>query len=213
MRNLAQYLKGKKHVIFDWNGTILNDTSLCVSVINTVLADHNLPSIDLLDYRKKFTFPVRTYYEAIGFDFTKVDFNVPSDMFVSRYNERVHECDLFDGSEELVEGLIDAGLDCSILSAAYEKDIHDLLAKHSIDHHFTHVAGLENTHAQGKVERGLELKKILRVPSRELILIGDTRHDYDVAKAMGIDALILADGHQDLSVLAGLPCKVLESRF
>jgi phosphoglycolate phosphatase len=41
------------------------------------------------------------------------------------------------------------------------------------------------------------------------MLIGDTIHDYEVAKGSGIDCVLVANGHQSFEKLKGLDCRVL----
>ena len=50
------------HVIWDWNGTIIDDAYLCVEVMNQVLKNRDLPLINISSYRKNFCFPVKKYY-------------------------------------------------------------------------------------------------------------------------------------------------------
>ena len=59
-----------KHIIWDWNGTLLDDTWLCVEGINQALIKRNLTPISEDRYREVFTFPVRDYYKKLGFDLT-----------------------------------------------------------------------------------------------------------------------------------------------
>lgn len=68
---LHQALKGKDHIIWDWNGTILNDVDHAVAMMNTLLVEHNLPLIDREYYREIFDFPVLHYYQKLGFNFEK----------------------------------------------------------------------------------------------------------------------------------------------
>ena len=62
-----------KHIIWDWNGTLLNDLTLCVDLLNVSLEKRKLPEMTEEKYRKKFLFPIKTFYESIGFDFSKED--------------------------------------------------------------------------------------------------------------------------------------------
>jgi beta-phosphoglucomutase-like phosphatase (HAD superfamily) len=39
------------HVIWDWNGTLYDDSHVVVAAVNDVLAHHGLPSIDADYYR------------------------------------------------------------------------------------------------------------------------------------------------------------------
>ena len=65
-----------KHIIWDWNGTLLNDLTLCVDLLNVSLEKRKLPEMTEEKYRKKFLFPIKTFYESIGFDFSKEDFTL-----------------------------------------------------------------------------------------------------------------------------------------
>ena len=63
-----------KHVIWDWNGTLVDDTWLFVDIMNGVLKDRNLQGITLDDYRNVFDFPVQDYYTKLGFNFSEEAF-------------------------------------------------------------------------------------------------------------------------------------------
>ena len=52
-------------VIWDWNGTLLNDRHVAVNIINQLLNDRDLRRITIDQYLDVFTFPVRDYYEKI----------------------------------------------------------------------------------------------------------------------------------------------------
>ncbi len=51
----------KKVIIWDWNGTLLNDTDICVSCMNRVLKKRGLELLDVQRYREIFNFPVKIY--------------------------------------------------------------------------------------------------------------------------------------------------------
>ena len=71
-----------------------------------------------------------------------------------------------------------------------------MLGEHGIRQHFGHVSGLDNLHAASKLENGRRMLATLALPPHEIVLIGDTNHDHEVAAALGIGCLLLADGHQ-----------------
>ena len=52
-----------KHVIWDWNGTLVDDAWLFVELMNDELHKRNLTKINVNDYKNHFTFPVKKYYE------------------------------------------------------------------------------------------------------------------------------------------------------
>ncbi|MBN2352282.1 MAG: hypothetical protein JXD23_06910 [Spirochaetales bacterium] len=55
-------------VVWDWNGTLLNDMEACIRSMNLMLENRSLPPIDFETYRNVFTFPVIDYYRAVGID-------------------------------------------------------------------------------------------------------------------------------------------------
>ena len=54
-------------IIWDWNGTLLNDVGTAIDSINYLLKDRKLSPLTLDRYLEVFTFPVQNYYEQIGF--------------------------------------------------------------------------------------------------------------------------------------------------
>ena len=64
-------IKTKKSIIWDWNGTLLNDAELALFSINVMLKKRLLPTLSLPEYKQVFNFPVKDYYLRIGFDFEK----------------------------------------------------------------------------------------------------------------------------------------------
>ena len=63
-------MKKYNHIIWDWNGTLLNDRWLCVEAINQALNKRNLPMLTEGKYKDVFSFPVEDYYKKVGFDFS-----------------------------------------------------------------------------------------------------------------------------------------------
>ena len=63
-----------KNIIFDWNGTLIDDTQLSLEIENDLFLERGLRQIDLREYRDCFCFPVIHYYEKIGFDFKNNSF-------------------------------------------------------------------------------------------------------------------------------------------
>ena len=45
MHQLGEYLHDKQHVIWDWNGTLLDDVGHAVATMNTLLAPRGLPPL------------------------------------------------------------------------------------------------------------------------------------------------------------------------
>lgn len=196
MHTLKPHFAGKSHVIWDWNGTLLDDVVLCHDIILEMLDRHGLKSITLEEYQRLFRFPVREYYKDVGFDLEKTPFEEVATDFMSTYLRRVLEASLFTGVDGLLSELRAEGVANSILSAAPERDLKNLLVHHGIAGHFDHVFGLTDHYAISKIQRGRDLIAHMGADPKELMLVGDTDHDLEVGEALGIDVLLVSGGHQ-----------------
>ena len=74
------------NIIWDWNGTLLNDVDICVKSMNHLLEKRNLPLLDINRYKTVFGFPVKDYYAKIGFDFTKENFEIPANEYMDWFH-------------------------------------------------------------------------------------------------------------------------------
>ena len=110
-----------KHVIWDWNGTLINDAWLFVELMNEELYSRNLPQINVDEYRQYFTFPVKKYYEALGFDFEKEDFKEVGYNFIQKFKQRKFEANLFEDSIDILEYFKNLNIKQSIVSAQEHK--------------------------------------------------------------------------------------------
>jgi len=212
MKSLWPHLEGKTHIIWDWNGTLLNDVDLMIDVIGDILDDHGLERINRQNYCELFRFPIREYYKALGFDFQKVNFEHLSEKFIAAYRKGLPTTQLHEGVKEFLNSVHQSKISQSVLSAAEQVYLEEQLSHFGIRHYFDHVYGLSDFHAAGKLERGKELMVQSRMPKETTLLIGDTDHDLEVGKALGIEVLLLADGHQSFSRLNAKHDRILKSR-
>ena len=77
-----------KHIIWDWNGTIIDDAQLCVSIVNQILSANQLSKVDLNFYRDHFCFPVTTYYKKLGLPVDEASSRSISESFIREYRLR-----------------------------------------------------------------------------------------------------------------------------
>ena len=68
-------IRDSNWVIWDWNGTLLDDLWLTLNVTNTLLAERGIGHLNQTQYRAVFGFPLQRYYSRIGFDFGKDSFD------------------------------------------------------------------------------------------------------------------------------------------
>ena len=205
--NLLDY----HHIIWDWNGTLLDDAWLSVEVMNGMLYKRGLPCLTPARYQDLFDFPVIDYYRRLGFDFTKDPFDEVGTEFIVGYELRRNECRLQSGTEEVLQRIHKAGVEQSMLSAQKQATLDEVVTGFGIAHYFFRRRGIDDHFAAGKKEQGLWLMQELDSDPSKVLLVGDTTHDFDVAKAMGADCLLVASGHHSRKKLESCGVPVHES--
>ena len=186
-------------IIWDWNGTLFNDVDLCAQIMNILLTQESLPNISLRKYKEIFTFPVIEYYKIAGHTFENNSFEVLGKQFMVEYELRKAKCELFAGVTTILEKIKNNNLRQHLLSAYEQQSLNRILKHYRIDSYFTNIVGLDNIYASGKSQLALQLLNKIRSNGNKekILLIGDTIHDYEVAKEINSDCILISHGHQD----------------
>jgi len=184
-----------KHIIWDWNGTLLDDTWLCVDIINSLLEKYSKPTITIDEYHKAFDFPVEDYYQRIGFNSRETPFKVVGAEFMELYWARWSECNLHQNAKTVLDHFAQTGISQSILSAAEVKLLQACTTHFNIGDYFKHLSGLDHQYATGKVEIGKQYVNSTSFNPNQIILVGDTTHDFVVSHEIGIDCILFKGGH------------------
>lgn len=200
-----------RHIIWDWNGTLFNDAWLSVEIMNGLLRRRNMPEITLERYAELFDFPVISYYSRLGFNLDREPFEEVGTEFIVGYEKRKRECELQPGAINVLQTISAGRISQSILSAYKQDTLDELLVYFDLWRYFIRAIGLDDHYAAGKMENGIFLMTQLPYDPAEVLFIGDTVHDYDVSKEMGIDCILIPSGHQPRAKLETCSVPVLES--
>ncbi len=191
------------HVIWDWNGTLVDDVELVVSVMNGLLEPRALAPLTPERYRDIFDFPVRNYYLALGFDLEAEPFPVLAAEWVEAYGAHWRHGTLRAGALATLDSLATAGVSQSVLSASERALLHEQAAHYGVSAHLTWLIGIDDHHAETKLEHGRRWMAEAGIDPGRAVMVGDTVHDYEVGKNLGVDVVLLTAGHQSEARLAG----------
>jgi phosphoglycolate phosphatase len=205
--------KNYNHIIWDWNGTLFNDVELCANIMNLLLTQESLPNISIQRYKEIFTFPVIEYYKIAGHTFKNKSFEVLGKQFMDEYEARKNNCDLFIGARNLLVELQLRNIKQHLLSAYEQNSLNRILKYFAIDSYFQNVVGLDNIYASGKSHLAKKLAERIRNngTTGKILLIGDTIHDYEVAKEINSECILISHGHQDEERLMNLDIQVVRN--
>lgn len=203
---------GIKRVIWDWNGTLFCDVKLCISIENDILRARGLRLIDSMErYYEVFTFPIKKFYENLGLDFTKESYSELADYYVSEYDKRVAECALTENVEAVLERIKQAGIKQTIISAAGQRSLENQMSVFDINGYFDGIHGIPDDLAESKVDLARDYIAGCEDKPEEIVFVGDTEHDFEVAEAVGCKCILAAVGHHSRKRLEKTGARVADS--
>ena len=144
---------------------------------------------------------MQNYYQAAGLDFTKTSFEIMGKDFIDEYESKKLSCSLFDNAVDVLSGIQKQGIGQSVLSAYLHDNLVSILEHYKLTEYFDNIIGLDNIYAGSKTHLGLSLVEQLNLPKDQILFIGDTLHDAEVAEAMGVNSILIANGHQEKNKL------------
>lgn len=185
-----------KYLVLDFNGTVLDDLDVCIEAENRTIEHYGLDRAPLTreEYLDIFTFPVKDYYEAVGFDWNRYSYEEVGAYWFSWYRKLRDKYKVFDGVTDICKRNHELGNSNILLSASSKVELLQQLKELNISEYFDEVLGIDNIYAGSKLDVGLNWVKDKDV--NECLMIGDTLHDYEVAQGMGIRCVLVANGHQ-----------------
>jgi len=200
-----------RHVIWDWNGTLVDDVDLCVDILNQMLSSHCLPTISVKQYRMTFFFPVAQFYQTLGLPFSGPQYEKLAGDYIRTYRGRFKECGLSQGALETVCALSKLGVSQSILSAGAQRDVETFVSFYQLDPWIRSIDGANNVEASGKAERASTHLSRLGFDAKEVLLTGDTLHDLEVGNLLGCQTLLYSGGHADEVRLLQVTDRIIRS--
>ena len=182
------------YILWDWNGTLLDDTAASIGALNALLRRRGLPTVGRAWYRAHFAFPVRNFYAACGVDLAREDW----DALAREYHED------YAALPKRLNAEARAALTCvrssgggqSIISALRQDLLDAAVDACGLGGFFDFVYGVNSLDGESKLARARAL--LHRLPARAtaggVVLIGDALHDREVAAALGIGCVLCAQG-------------------
>lgn len=202
-----------KHIVWDWNGTILNDRWLWVETMNQLLRERGLRQISEDEYQNDFHFPLRNYFRTLGFNFQKEPFDKLAMEFMMCYRNRWKECELHVNTKNLLQVVDKHGLTQSVLSAIQHELLQDMIDFYKLGSFFSEQLGIDDHLMTSKLENGRLQMEQLALKQTEVLFVGDTQHDFEVATAMGVQCMLIAHGHNSREKLQTTGAEVVVSMY
>ena len=199
------------YVIWDWNGTLLDDVTVCLAVMDRMLSRRGLAPIgDVERYREIFTFPVRDYYALAGLDMDAEPFVELADEYMTGYRAAAGACPLMEGAAETLDALDDMGAVQILASASRQDDLERQVVERGLAGRFSAVLGMTDQLGGGKAGLAARYLAENNIAPADVVFVGDSVHDWDQARELGCRCVLIAAGHQSRDRLAATGVAVLD---
>ena len=202
---------GLTQILWDWNGTLLDDVEICRAVLNGMLGRRGIAPVSLERYREIFTFPIREYYRLAGFDFSRESYETLAEEYMRIYPREAQRAALVPGAEQALRRFQAAGIRQTIISACETHMLRKQAEQFGVARYFDGIYGAEDGLGGGKeaVARSW-LSLSGGTAAGQTLFIGDTLHDCEAARAIGCRPILVSFGHQDRSRLKASGATVID---
>jgi phosphoglycolate phosphatase-like HAD superfamily hydrolase len=199
-----------KHIVWDWNGTLLDDLGLVVEATNASLALFGVGPVTADEHRRDFIRPITAYYEGVvGRPISSAEFEDLDREFHSAYNRGAPSLGLTRGVPDLLAGY---GPHQSLLSMWFHKDLVPAVERHGLAAHFRRVDGLRATVGGGHKAPLLKLHLAeMSLDGADVVLIGDSVDDAEAAASVGAGAVLYSGGFTHVDKLRAVGVPVVDS--
>lgn len=184
-----------KSIIFDWNGTLINDTKLTFQTELNSFKKNGIKVKSINYYRGIFVHPISKYYDLVGLNPKDYDYEKLNNEFFEEYKKQWRNVHLFKNAKEVLIDLKCAGYDLYIISATEINLLKEQLEFFGIIDLFKDIIASDNTSAVGKTEYGKIFAKEHNLTKENCVLVGDTTHDYELSEALDIPIIFFSKGH------------------
>ncbi len=184
-----------KFIIWDWNGTLLNDIGASLASVNDMLALRGREPIEIDYYKECIGVPIIRFYEKV-FDMEKEDYNIIIKQYNEGYLRHLRDVGLTDGAIEALEFFAENGAKQVIVSSSNNEQLCMNAKKYGVSDYFDAILGAGDYFAGSKIERAKDYLTKNKASKEEILVIGDLQHDAEMADILGADCILLTSGHE-----------------
>lgn len=184
----------RRHIVWDWNGTLLDDLEIVIAAVNAGLVPFGAGPIDTDAYRTHYTRPVRLFYEQLlGRAIPDPEWLRLDDSYFDAYQATAATASLAPDAMAALTLARQKGADQSLLSMAPHEHLIPIVDRHGLTPFFREVRGTSGDRGGAKAMILADHLATLKVAAGDVIVVGDTPDDATAAAHVGAGA-VLYDG-------------------
>ncbi len=204
-------MKEYKVLIWDFNGTLIDDIDAALASVNDMLKRRNLPVINFEQYASYVDTPIIKFYEHIFDDLYSMNFDEIALEFNEGYENHLKERAVMGNSEEVLGYFNNLGKLQTVISATHIDKVTKRLGEFGLTDYFDRILAHDNLIAEDKTHLAVRYFAEKGINPKEAIVIGDCVADFKMAMAIGCDCVLTTQGHQSRKEFAETTAIVIDS--
>lgn len=196
------------HIVWDWNGTLLDDLDVVVEAVSRSVERYGHGPIDADVYRDHFTRPVRSFYDSLfGRSVDDMEWTDLNKTFHDNYHGDVDGAALGHDTVAALDLVSNHGWTQSLLSMSTHDELVRLVSHHRLSGYFLLVSGLPTATGDLKASYLRQHLDRMGVTTQSAVVIGDTPDDHHAAAEVGVRSVAYDGGshHRDVLDRLGVP--------
>jgi phosphoglycolate phosphatase-like HAD superfamily hydrolase len=204
---------GVRHIVWDWNGTLLDDIHAVVAAVNTVCTEFGRDHVDVAQWRAMFGRPlVHCYERLLERSLSEQDWARIDELYHNAYRELLHTCRLAQGVPDVLRTWGQQGGTQSLLSMWFHDELVPLVTELGLHALFARIDGLRSRVGGGSKAQHLETHlNALALDASDVVLVGDVEDDARAAEQIGAQCVLLTTGAMSREVLERTGYPVVDS--
>ncbi|MGF7050688.1 phosphoglycolate phosphatase [Paenibacillus sp. DS2015] len=182
----------KKHVVFDFDGTLVDSAEVIVKVYNELAVQYKLKKLEREEYQIIMNLPLRKRIKALDASIFRIfTLGKIGKEFKDKYKSYLELLNFVDGIIDVVSELKGKGYIISIITSNSELNINTYL-NHKEINLFSHI-----TSSKGLFGKDQAIKRYMRehqISNEELIYIGDEVRDIYACKRNHVEVIAVSWG-------------------
>lgn len=204
-------MKEYKAIIWDFNGTLIDDINAALASVNDMLIRRNLDTINFEQYASFVDTPIIKFYEHIFDDLYSMDFNAIAEEFNLGYEKYLPEKAVMENAEEVLSYFNCRGKLQTVISATHIDKVNRRLAEFGLTGYFDKILAHDNLIAEDKTHLAVKYFAEKGIDPDEAVVIGDCVADWQMSKTLGCDCILTTQGHQSRKEFATTDAIVIDS--
>ncbi|KAA0888596.1 HAD-IA family hydrolase [Pusillimonas sp. ANT_WB101] len=194
-------MKHYSAVIFDWDGTVMDSTHSIVSAIQMACADVSLPVPSAQDA----AWVIGLSLESALYRCVPALTAEQLPLFLERYRYhflgRDTQIKLFDGIPELITTLRSRAVTLGVATGKSRVGLNRVLASTQLHECFDITRCADESFGKPHPGMLLEIMEARALRPEQVLMVGDTTHDIQMALAAGVDCMAVTYGAHDKPTL------------